>query len=128
MCSPEELKQFVKFRGLRDPYPSGLTLKAMYVKILDEADREATFRFLDLPAEMRNLVYAELLTFNVDTCPGHRFCYAQILRTCKAVNQEAISILYEDNVFDARFTVIAADEVPAAMVTDAMIHKQAVRV
>lgn len=103
LCTARELKGFVDARGLQDLYPAGTTLKPLYIRALQDADRKATFRFLDLPAEMRNLVYAELLTFDVETCPHRRMCYAQILRTCKAAYVEAKEILY-DNVVDVRFS------------------------
>lgn len=49
-CTPAQLKSFVKQRGIIDPYPTGLTLKYFYIKLLVAADRyPRRFRFLDLP-------------------------------------------------------------------------------
>ncbi|KAI7182730.1 hypothetical protein KC363_g8618 [Hortaea werneckii] len=53
------------------------------------------FRFLDLPVEMRNLVYRELLVWPSDR-PER--CWPQILRTCRQVNYEATDIIYTENV------------------------------
>ncbi|CAK4001433.1 Hypothetical predicted protein [Lecanosticta acicola] len=73
---------------------------------------EMTFRFLDLPAEMRNLVYRELLA----PAPGyigltHRgrsflgsaksvrqsHCRPLLLATCKQIHKEAAGIMYQEN-------------------------------
>lgn len=47
-----------------------------YVRALRQADIDATFRFLDLLPELRNLVYELLLV-----CRGSPYCYPQMLAT-----------------------------------------------
>ena len=72
------------------------------------------FAFIDLPTEIRLLIYKELLvrkggaklSFCLDD--HHKaynralkiFIHPAILRTCKAVYNEASSILYTDNIFE----------------------------
>lgn len=112
--SPGELRQFVKQRNLTDPYPEGLTLKYFYLRLLDRADRAASFRFLDLPGEMRNAIYRELLLFLRCThCPRiHDVCHTGILRTNKQVCKEALDILYGDNDIRCMFRASGYDEDP----------------
>ena len=59
----------------------------------------------DLPGETRNQIYRYLLTSDTKAKPqGDEFIllgqfHPAILRTCKSVHDEAISILYEENFF-----------------------------
>lgn len=104
MCSPKELRRMIQDRGLVDPYPPGTTMKYFYVRTLTKADRmPPIFRFLDLPAEMRNLVYVKLLTLPVDRCHKHRSCFPQILRSSRQVHEEAEELLYAENTIDCDF-------------------------
>ncbi|KAI7286443.1 hypothetical protein KC345_g1187 [Hortaea werneckii] len=68
--------------------------KHTHIKSAGAPNQEQAFRFLDLPAEMRNLVYRELLVW-----PSNRLerCWPQILRTCRQVNDEAKEIIYTEN-------------------------------
>ncbi|KXS99118.1 hypothetical protein AC578_3510 [Pseudocercospora eumusae] len=92
-CTSKELRAFVRARGLEDPYPRGLTLKYTYVRLLELADRSpAAFRFLDLPPEVRKLVYKELLG---RLAPAKN--YTQILRTCQLLCREATDVLYSSS-------------------------------
>ncbi|GAB7324561.1 hypothetical protein MBLNU13_g08461t1 [Cladosporium sp. NU13] len=105
--SPEELRQYVKDRNLPDPYPQGITLKYYYILALDRADNAKSFRFLDLIPEMRNLVYKDLLVFEVcEHCPiFHSFGHPAILQTSKLIYKEARAILYAENTISCFFAV-----------------------
>ncbi|KAK3710228.1 hypothetical protein LTR37_010449 [Vermiconidia calcicola] len=106
---PATLKDFVNDRLLPDPYPPGVTLKYFYIRTLEKADRKWCFRFMDLPPEMRLVVYRELLIFASDMlCFRPRDCvHTAILRTCKQVHTEAKGILYDENLFKVDFGVEA---------------------
>ncbi|CZT17757.1 uncharacterized protein RCC_03594 [Ramularia collo-cygni] len=80
--------------------PKGLTLLFYYIKLLEADDRSpSVFRFMDLPAEMRNLVYEHLLIIPYDEDPsqfgGH--CHPAILSTCREIHDEATDLLYTEN-------------------------------
>ncbi|KAI7084835.1 hypothetical protein KC356_g6366 [Hortaea werneckii] len=69
--------------------------RGCYLRALIDADNDATFRFFDLPAEMRNNVYEHLLRLR-DLDHGWR-CYPEILATCKQANREAREYLVTEN-------------------------------
>lgn len=114
-ASTQELRKYVRDRGLPDPYPRGLTLKYFYIRVLEQADEAKSFRFLELPAEMRNLIYAELLTFGrCPSCPRiHEACQTGILQSCKQVYKESRNILYGDNLIRCSFRFSGEGEDPA---------------
>jgi hypothetical protein len=113
-ASPGELRKYVRDRGLPDPYPPGLTLKYSYIRLLEQADKVKSFRFLDLPAEMRNLIYAQLLIFGrCSHCPRvHEACHTGILRANKQVYKEAGNILYDDNEIRCNFGASGYEDEP----------------
>lgn len=100
-CTIAELRKFTLERGLASP---SLPFKAEYIKILVKADRDATFRFMDLPAEMRNEIYEYLLILPGGE-PVRNNCHTSILRTCKEIYGEARSILYEGNTVKCAFRI-----------------------
>jgi hypothetical protein len=57
-CTIYELRHFVQDRGLKDP-SRGLARKDEYYRVLRTADAHASFRFPDLPPEMRNRIYRD---------------------------------------------------------------------
>lgn len=77
-------------------------------------------RLLSLPAELRNQIWLYVLVqCRTPALPAHhfpaasssvkgqtRFC-ANVLRTCKRINEEATPILYGENVFSAHPTLLA---------------------
>lgn len=92
-CKIDELRRFFKDRTGKDPdMHSG---KRVLVSALKKLDDNATFRFLDLPAEMRNKVYRSLVIYNVD---AERKVYPAILRTSKEIYQEAKYILMTESM------------------------------
>ncbi|KAF2485989.1 hypothetical protein BDY17DRAFT_69156 [Neohortaea acidophila] len=111
-CTPQTLKRFVIDRRLQDPYPVGVTLKYFYIRILESADRRQTFRFMDLPPELRTWVYGFLLTLVPKKTGGYRkpkYCHPNILRTCHQMNNEAKCVLYDDNTVQCTFEKIEED-------------------
>ncbi|KAK3680343.1 hypothetical protein LTR37_021312 [Vermiconidia calcicola] len=96
-CSYEELKRFSKERGLR---PYGKKRNAV-IHALRQADIRCSFRFLDLPPELRNHIYMYLLVFRTDRSGGQRrTCYPSILATSKQVHQESCPVLYRNATVD----------------------------
>lgn len=65
-------------------------------------ERRRPSPFLDLPGELRNQIYDELLISH-DRDPTRVRCYPQILATCRRIHQEASGILYGSN--DVQITV-----------------------
>ncbi|SMY24685.1 unnamed protein product [Zymoseptoria tritici ST99CH_1A5] len=98
-CSLKELTKFAADRGL-NVNPSSAAkngkhaspLKRDYVEALQQADSCRTFRFLDLPPEMKNLIYEELLVLQ-----DSYTCFPEILGTCRQIFKEGSNILYGDN-------------------------------
>ena len=132
-CKPAELKRFVCDRLLTDPYPQGLTLKYFYIQALEKDDREWRFRFMDLPPEMRLMVYRNLLlhenpwlplqsTFNVHSLSK---TYPAILQTCRQIYDEAYSVLYDENMFQVTFKAAGGDTGHGAP-RQALVHRKEV--
>lgn len=93
-CRTAELERFVRQRRLQVELRRGQE-RGCYMRALLDADQEATFRFFDLPPELRNRVYETLLALQ-DTDHGWK-CWPEILATCRQAHREGHSILYEDN-------------------------------
>ncbi|KAI7288169.1 hypothetical protein KC345_g103 [Hortaea werneckii] len=64
----------------------------------EENAENATFEFMDLPPELRNCVYRELLSWSEK--PRMYECFPQILQASKQIRAEAESILYGDQPYD----------------------------
>lgn len=104
--SKADLVQFARQRGLRVQSTGKRAtrpLKQNLIEALQDADANRQFRFLDLPPELRNMVYRELLSIKEPSAAGSSpTCHPQILRASKEVNEEASGILYGDNVIEIR--------------------------
>ncbi|KAK3724471.1 hypothetical protein LTR37_001095 [Vermiconidia calcicola] len=106
-CALGELQHFMKARGLnvkgRIPKDDQQCIRA-----LETSDCRATFRFQDLPGELRNRIYGEVLILPqpLPRPSGYPYrksnfnCHPRILVTCSSIRNEADSILYGANVFD----------------------------
>ena len=67
------------------------------IRRLLETNRRAMFRFLDLPAELRNRVYEELFTFRPRKWNSEsKACHPAILTTCRQAHKEATEILNDE--------------------------------
>ena len=101
-CSKDELETFARDRGIhvsnvgqRRPQ----NRRRNIIDALNKADENPSFRFLDLPPELRNMVYRELLVFKQSPIKRRSpKCHPQILCASKEVNREATGILYGDNL------------------------------
>ncbi|KAI7306260.1 hypothetical protein KC315_g14316 [Hortaea werneckii] len=71
--------------------------KSTCLILLRRLDENATFEFMDLPPEMRNPVYRELLNWS-DESSMYR-CFPKILQASKQIRSEAESILYGDKPY-----------------------------
>ena len=60
----------------------------------------ATSPFLALPPELRNKIYIYLQILTQSEASNKRFCWPQILATCRRINKEATGILYGSNVMN----------------------------
>lgn len=119
-CSRKELKKFARDRGIDVPKTSTdrherQRAKRDLIAALEEADSNPSFRFLDLPPELRNMVYRELLVLQPEPiqlhAPEHHIrtryvskkvnqeakCHPQILCASKKLNSEATGILHGNN-------------------------------
>ncbi|KXT09979.1 hypothetical protein AC579_9366 [Pseudocercospora musae] len=90
-----ELKAFIRTRTHKEP-PNGLR-RYQYIRMLEEMDRNWTFRFMDLPPEMRNAIY-ELLLMRFKA--QGRKAFLAILRVSKQVHKEAVGIFNDVNTAD----------------------------
>ncbi|RMY75684.1 hypothetical protein D0863_02446 [Hortaea werneckii] len=90
-----EIAQFARDRNLNVEVRRPKRKRRCYLRALIDADNNTTFRFFDLPAEMRNSVYECLLTLR-ELKHGWK-CYPEILATCKQVNREARDYLTVGN-------------------------------
>ncbi len=129
-CFPTELKRFVVDRGLSDPLREGTTLRWYYLRLLTRADKAWTFRFMDLPAEMRVLIYRQLLLF--DSLGDPRLgtaskVFPAILSTCKEIYSEAKSVLYDGNDFPTGIDLTDLSELGTARHSWASLDKRDVQ-
>lgn len=92
-CDVDELKKFIHGRKLiMDGYKRP-DKKSVLIRRLNLADKEPQhFPFFDLPPELRNPIYTDLLTFT-GRVNKERY-YLQILYTCRQAASEARNILY----------------------------------
>lgn len=102
-CKNTELVQFIKARTGAH-FPSN-TKKSVLISQLEAADlNPGVFRLMDLPPELRVLIYGEMLTLRPSRYSGRPMaCETALLRCSKQVQREAEEILYGDNEVELRF-------------------------
>jgi len=102
-CSVDELKAFIKARTRKEVTAN--CAEEYFILRLQDLNRLGTFRFFDLPPELRNRVYRELLTWDHTSASGKTFCFPSILTTSRQAYDEAKDMLYTENV--ARIYIVA---------------------
>ncbi|KAF7194475.1 hypothetical protein HII31_04280 [Pseudocercospora fuligena] len=86
---------FIRRRG--GTIPPGKEGKKLNPRsVLRQMDRDARFRFMDLPPEMRNEIYTYLLSRSPKE---GRKAFLDILCVSKQVHKEAVGILHAESVF-----------------------------
>ncbi len=102
-----------------------------HAEIPQEADKDSAFDFERLPAEVKNMIYRELLildenrpradqwTTMVNKRPPRR-CWPAILATSSIIHKEATSILYGDNTFEVE---ISHGSHPMAVKVDGILQR-----
>lgn len=107
----DDLKACLRQRGITISRPY---VKANYVKALVRNDKAHTFRFMDLPIELRFMIYNMALQFDTEdpSRPGD-LVYSEmvkpaLLQTCRQIRQEGSAIFYRINRF---FLCYQKDEV-----------------
>lgn len=64
----------------------------------DNEDQRTSFRFLDLPSELRNNIYEKAFE-DIVTIKGGKALAPGILLACKQVHDEAVMVFYESTTF-----------------------------
>ncbi|KAH0000012.1 hypothetical protein KCU78_g15595, partial [Aureobasidium melanogenum] len=103
--SNENLIASLKQRGITLPRPRN---KAAYALALQGADAIRTFTFMDLPQEIRLMVYEEALRFDeepyINKPSGLKPAIKPaLLQICRQIREEATPIFYRINRFVLRF-------------------------
>ncbi|PIA96128.1 hypothetical protein CB0940_10686 [Cercospora beticola] len=116
--SRKALQTLVKSRG--GLYPEKEKVKAVYARILVDLDENGpkfseAVQFLELPPELRNRVYAELLTLPDGLVDHKAGAFPAILSTNKQVYSEAVGILYGENTGLVKFDSSSATEDPTEL-------------
>ena len=84
--------------------------KMLHTGKIIETNESAVFRLLDLPAELRNLVYQDLLTLRpprrgpAKPRENGRYCGPEVLATSRQINEDAERVLYWVNDFEVTIT------------------------
>jgi hypothetical protein len=96
-CFEEELRHFAASRGFSDTRPHESAKDKLIAK-LERADRAITFpRFLDLPPELRERIYAFHFRW-LDQLP-ERFHQPPICHLSRLVRIESLPLFYENAIF-----------------------------
>lgn len=80
-----------------------------HLSINDQAESNTGFRFLDLPAEIRNSIYELALKSDTEIIVDDQLELPPLLASCPEVHDEACSIWYRDNEFRAKVKDCNAD-------------------
>ncbi|KAK5689164.1 hypothetical protein LTR17_026473 [Elasticomyces elasticus] len=90
--------------------------KLVFVRMVVNLDAQWTFRFLDLPAEIRNLIYTQLLRLRDSRVRADLVvCSPAILAACRVTRNEAQGLIYSENIFEVIVRSVASFEQGAAV-------------
>ncbi|KAK4954973.1 hypothetical protein LTR10_007165 [Elasticomyces elasticus] len=90
--------------------------KLVFVKMAVDLDAQWTFRFLDLPPEIRNAIYNQLLRLRDSRVRADLVvCSPAILAVCRTTRDEAQGLVYSENIFDVIVRSVASSEHEAAV-------------
>ncbi|EME42001.1 hypothetical protein DOTSEDRAFT_35950 [Dothistroma septosporum NZE10] len=95
-CTDTELHDFIRERTKKALPPRLATGRETLIAKLLDLDKQWTFRFLDLSAELRNEIYLHLLTLRSPSTKP-QYCYPNILAACRQTNNEARNMIYGKN-------------------------------
>ena len=108
-CTIKELRAFIKAKSGEDPPKGpngGFVRKAVYIEKLRQIDENAVFDFMNLPPEMRNLIYEHLLIHDKAT---NRKASTAIIRTNQQVYREAQSFLLAESTLSLHASFLTGD-------------------
>ena len=92
-CTDRELRKFTADRKLDITW----TTRKEVIRAMRKADRAATFPFLELTPELRNMIYELVLGFEPVRWSNRVFCPPQILGASRQTYSEGIGYLYESD-------------------------------
>ncbi|KAF7192763.1 hypothetical protein HII31_05904, partial [Pseudocercospora fuligena] len=90
-------------KGKSKKFYIGILVQDDAMKAANAAAGDKTFPFLDLPAELRNDIYHQLLVAEPNPVTGRTAGHPEILRTCKQIHEEATGILYNKHTLKLEF-------------------------
>ncbi|KAF7186775.1 hypothetical protein HII31_11872 [Pseudocercospora fuligena] len=103
-CTREELLKFVKDKKVEDVQPDHRSIQHFAFR-LRQADGKRTFRYLHLPAELRERIAKYYLREFGDrtlTCPTQ----PPLARTCKLLRREVLPLFYQRCQFRLQFSLM----------------------
>ncbi|KAK5738255.1 hypothetical protein LTR17_006132 [Elasticomyces elasticus] len=105
-CSDAELKRFVKDRGIDTP--EGRFRRSAIIEVLEHADEELAFtKFLDLPPELRTIVYDYYLAVFPEVLRNP--VQPPLTRVCRLLRTETLPMFYQRTTFQVRLSHAAND-------------------
>ncbi|KAK3615453.1 hypothetical protein LTR22_027432 [Elasticomyces elasticus] len=100
-CSDAELKRFVKDRGIDTP--EGRFRRSAIIEVLEHADEELAFtKFLDLPPELRTIVYDYYLAVFPEVLRNP--VQPPLTRVCRLLRTETLPMFYQRTTFQVRLS------------------------
>ena len=105
-CSDQELETSAKDRRV---IPTKIISRRTLTQALDRADREKTFnRFFDLPAELRNRIYAEYVRDFLQ--PLRQPAQPPLAKVSRQLLREVPPIFHQECIFECEFVAEYTDD------------------